>query len=102
MELQSILAVLSGLGLPVAYDHFREAAKLPCLTVKELSADFMLADNKIYHMKQGWLISLYTDAKRPDTEKTVESRLDEYGLIWQKSDTIWISAEQMYEINYTI
>ena len=102
MELQSVLAMLSGLGMPVAYDHFREEIKLPCLTVQETSTGIMLADNSVYHSASGWTISLYTETKRPDTEKAIENRLDEYDCIWQKSGTIWLSDEQMYQIDYEI
>lgn len=46
-------------------------------------------------------IEIYSEFPDPEAEARLEAKLDEYAIEYEKSDRIWIQAEQMYEVVYT-
>lgn len=46
-------------------------------------------------------IELYSDFGDPEAEARIEAVLDRYGIEYDKSDRVWIQAEQMTMVSYT-
>ena len=45
-------------------------------------------------------IELYTDAKDPEVEGSVDAVLDEHGIFYDKTE-VWIDTEKLYEVLYS-
>ena len=101
MTLEEVMTMLSGLGLPVAYDHFArgEAPDPPFIVFLYPSADNFAADGIVYHSFDVLHVELYTDRKDPDQEEALEDLLTENELFYAKSE-VWIESEQLYEVLY--
>lgn len=48
-----------------------------------------------------YTIELYSDFPDPEAESRIEAALDAFGIEYDKTDRIWIQAEQLYETVYT-
>ena len=96
-----VTKMIKEMGLPFAYGHFAEgeSPKPPFVVYRYPSSANFVADGSVYFMADRLHIELYTDRKAPDLEERVEQKLDEYELIYIKSEN-WISSEKMYEVLY--
>lgn len=96
-----LVSIIKGIGIPFAYDHFAEgeAPEPPFLCYLLPGSDNFSADGKVYHRISEVRLELYTDFKDPDTERKVETALDEAGIFYNKTET-WIDSEKLYEVLY--
>ena len=101
MSHEEVMAMLSGLNIPYAYDHFAEgeAPEPPFICFLFPGSDNFSADNVVYAAFEELHIELYTDEKDPELEEQVEDLLAEYELYWQKTE-VWIESEKLYEVLY--
>jgi hypothetical protein len=60
------------------------------------SADTM---NNVY--SHSCTVELYEQTPDPSSRANFEQALDRYNLTWERSDTTWISDEQLYQTIYT-
>lgn len=103
MTTKQVAAMIAGVGLPYAYDHF-EPEETPgnppyiCFFYGE--TDDLYADNSNYAAVWPLYIELYTDNKDFDLEARVEAALVAAELPWQKSKTEYIESERMYQTTY--
>lgn len=86
-------------GLPIAFDHFRTAQKLPYLVYIVIANDNVPADNGTYYTTPQIQLELYTENKDEGTESTVESLLDSVPFFYTKSEG-YLNSEQMYMVTY--
>jgi hypothetical protein len=101
VTLTEIYDMLAATGYPVAYRQFVNEQQPPFICyLFDRSAD-MYADDSNYHSISDYDIELYTNAKDPAAEATVESQLRVTGLLWSKSEA-YIESERMYEVIYRI
>ncbi len=103
MTYAEIITMLSSTKIPYAYDHFAEGESPdpPFMVFLFPRSDNFGADGIVYQKINVLQLELYTDAKAPDTETTVEAVLDQYGLFYDKSE-VWIAEERLYEVIYTM
>ena len=101
MSHEEVMAMLSELNIPYAYDHFAEgeAPEPPFICFLFPGSDNFSADNVVYAAFEELHIELYTDAKDPELEEQVEDLLAEHELFWQKTE-VWIESEKLYEVLY--
>lgn len=101
MTYSEIKALVSGIGLPYAYDHFAEGEcpAPPWIVFLLPGTDNFSADNVTYAEITEVAIELYQDGKYPPNEKLVENVLDAYEIPWEKTE-VWISDEKLYEVRY--
>jgi hypothetical protein len=95
--------MISGIGLPYAYDHFGKEDHPdgpPFICFLYTGSDNFFADGKVYQKITGLRVELYTDEKDFALERSVEAALDAAGLCWNSSET-WIESEHMYEVVYS-
>lgn len=101
MTVEELAAMLQGIGLPFAYDHFAEGESPdpPFICYLLPGSDNFAADGRVYFKINGVRIELYTDKKDISAEKLVEDALDAQGIFYNKNE-VWISEEKLYEVAY--
>ncbi len=101
MTLSELNTLLGVTGLPVAYDHFEEgeSPEPPFICFLCPSSDNFSADGRVYFKATEVHVELYTDAKDPATEASLEAVLDNRGIFYDKTET-WIESERLYEVLY--
>lgn len=102
-ELNTALQAITGFDKKVAYRAFPvgKAPKLPFICYLATNTDNFDADNIVYKVIQNVDIELYTKSKSETTEASVEAKLEELGLVWEKYEE-WLDSEECYEIVYSI
>lgn len=101
MTYQEINQLIESFGLPSAYYSFPEndAPPLPFIVFYYPEYNDLGADNINYQEIADLVIELYTENKDFELEKSIEQKLTEQGLYFEKSQT-YIKAERMYEVIY--
>ena len=98
----SLINVIEELNLSFAYHHFAEnnAPNPPFLIYLIPGTNHFKADGKIHHKIAVVHLELYTDKKDLDLETKVETILENYEIIYDKTE-VWIESEKLYEVLYT-
>ena len=96
--MEKLVAMISEMGIPFAYDHFAEgeSPEPPFLCYLLPGSDNFAADGMVYHRISQVHIELYTDSKDPAVEEKVTAVLDRYGIFYDQTE-IWIESEKLYE-----
>ena len=100
--MDKLLAIMAGIDIPSAYDHFAEgeSPSPPFITYLLPGSDNFSADGQVYYKITEAHIELYTDAKDPEVELLVETVLDQHGVFYEKTE-VWIESELLYEVLYS-
>ena len=103
MTHKEVMQMVSGLGIPFAYDHFAEgeSPKPPFICFLFPGSENFSADNIVYAAFEILHLELYTDEKNPELEAGVEAILSKHELFWNKTE-VWIESEKLYEVLYTM
>ncbi len=101
MSHEEVMAMLSELKIPFAYDHFAEGESPdpPFICFLFPGSDNFSADDIVYAAFEELNIELYTDKKDPELEAGIELVLAEHEIFWQKTE-VWIDSEKLYEVLY--
>lgn len=101
MTHQEVMAMLTEMDIPFAYDHFvvGESPEPPFLVFLYPGSNHFAADGRVYFKVNRLNIELYTDKKDVELEETVEAVLDRHGIFYGKSE-VWIESENLYEVLY--
>lgn len=101
MTHQEVMAMLTEMDIPFAYDHFveGESPEPPFLVFLYPGSNHFAADGRVYFKVNRLNIELYTDKKDVELEETVEDVLDRHGIFYGKSE-VWIESENLYEVLY--
>lgn len=102
MTYKELATMITGIGLPNAYDHFPEGQgpNPPFICFYFEGSDDLAADDTNYQRIRPLTVELYTDNKDFSTEETVEAALNGAGLVYSRSET-YIDSERLYEVAYT-
>lgn len=101
----SIKQLLQSIGLPCVYSHFKgpdAPDKPPFIAYLGSGQDRFLADDTIYHKRDRYQIEYYFTKKSAATEERIERILLENGLIYEKSEDVYIDSEDCFVIYYTV
>lgn len=101
MQIGDLYTLLASTGLPVTYNHWKEAHEPPYIVYLATGSDNEGADNKVCNKAINYDIELYTDKKDTETEATLEILLDENKIFWDKVET-YIDGEKLYQVVYSI
>lgn len=103
MTFTEIAEMIEDIGLPFVYYSWpeNEAPALPYIVYYYPSTENFPADNKVYKVTQTLNIELYTQTKDFSIEAAVETVLDSYGFVWDKTET-YIDTEHMFEVLYEL
>ena len=101
MTHQEVMAMLTEMDIPFAYDHFveGESPEPPFLVFLYPGSNHFAADGRVYFKVNRLNIELYTDKKDVELEETVAAVLDRHGIFYDKSE-VWIKSENLYEVLY--
>lgn len=101
MHYTEIKTMVAQTKLPSTYYSFPEkgAPALPYIVWYLPQSNNFAADNKVYKPIEALNIELYTQTKDFETEAIVEAVLNDWGMVWQKTEA-YIEDEQMYEVLY--
>lgn len=96
----------TGLGIPVAYSHFRDKATAPkappYLVYTGQGQETFAADNTYYHKRNTYQLEYYFTEKDEATEAAIEETLLENGFLYDKSEDVYIEEENVFVIYYQI
>lgn len=101
MKQAELYALLSQVGLPVAYSHFKDQQELPFVTFIRTSMKSQGSDFKNELREEAYSIELYSETKDLISEGKLEKILDNAGLDY-KSTEGYIAEEGMYQIAYDV
>lgn len=101
-DLNTALQSISGFDKKVAYRAFPvgKAPKLPFICYLCTNTNNFDADDYVFQVIQGVDIELYTAKKDESSERAVESKLNEIGLVWEKYEE-YLDSENCYMITYS-
>lgn len=100
--MEKLVAMISEIGIPFAYDHFAEgeSPEPPFLCYLLPGSDNFAADGVVYHRISQVHVELYTDSKDPAVEEKVTAVLDRHGIFYDQTET-WIESEKLYEVLFS-
>lgn len=99
--MEELVRIVSGMGIPFAYDHFAEGESPdpPFLCYLLPGSNNFSADGKVYYKIGRVNLELYTDRKDPLLEQKLEAALDAASIFYNKTE-VWIDSEKLYEVLY--
>ncbi len=97
MTLEDFVAMFENVGMPIAFDHFKTAQKLPYLVYIVSANDQFAADNKTFHSVPVLQLELYTEQKDMEKETAVETIIDDF---FYTKEEEYLDDEQMYMVAY--
>ena len=99
--MEEVVRIVSGMGIPFAYDHFAEGESPdpPFLCYLLPGSNNFSADGRVYYKIGRVNLELYTDRKDPDVEQKLEDALDAASIFYNKTE-VWIDSEKLYEVLY--
>lgn len=98
MTLKELKELLETSQMPVAFNHFKTAQKLPYIVYIIADNNQLAADNVVYHSDPFIQVELYTERKDMDSEATVESLIGP--LYFYTKEEGYLPDEQMYLVTY--
>lgn len=98
MTLKELKELLETSQMPVAFNHFKTAQKLPYIVYIIADNNQLAADNVVYHSDPFIQVELYTERKDMDSEATVESLIGP--LYFYMKEEGYLPDEQMYLVTY--
>lgn len=98
----TIYQVLQSTGLPCAYSHFKTPQEPPYLVYLGSGQDVLEADNTHYWKKNLYQIEYYFTDKNETNEAAIEKVLLDNGLLYDKSEDVFIEDEGVFVIYYTV
>lgn len=102
MTYKEVASMVESIGVPFAYYQFSKETAKPCPFICfyfEASDDFA-ADNTNYQRIRPLTLELYTDEKDFALEETVETTLNDHGLVYAREES-FIDSEKMLMVVYT-
>lgn len=101
MTFREVAEMIESIGLPYAYYQFfeNEVPSLPYIIYYYPTSDNFEADDKVYQHITNMNLELYSKNKNFELEQQVEAVLDEFNIVWNKTET-YIDTEHMYEVLY--
>ena len=101
MTFTEIATMIQGVGVPYAYYQFDETGQAPpFICFYYFGGNDFKADDLNYQKIEQLVIELYTKNKDFELEATVESALNNAGLVYSRLET-YINTEHMYQVVYT-
>ena len=98
----TIFQTLQSTGLPCAYSHFKKAQSPPYIVYIGNGQETFQADNTHYYRRNTYQVEYYFTTKNEQNEAAIEDALLSNGYLYEKSEDIYIEAENVFVIYYYI
>jgi hypothetical protein len=96
----------TGLDIPVVYSHFKNASEAPeappYIAYIGAGQDNFEADNTFYFSRNRYQIEYYFTEKNEEQEADLEQVLKANGLLYDKSDDVFLEDLGVFVIYYTV
>ena len=101
MTFKEIATMLSGINIPYAYYQFEEGTAIepPFICFYFVENNDFTADNTNYQKIERLVVELYTDQKDFTLEQTVETTLNNNGIVFRRFETP-IPSEHMNMVSF--
>lgn len=101
MTYENVAEMIESVGLPYAYYEFPDdtSQEPPFICFFYSETNDFLADDLNYQRIERLHIELYTDSKDFELEQALEQALEEWGLVYARSET-YIARERMFVQTY--
>lgn len=90
------------LNIPWAYARFKTQTEPPFIVYLGNGQEVLEADNTYYWKQNTYQLEYYFTIKNEATEATIESILLSAGLLYTKSEDVYIEEEDVFIIYYEI
>lgn len=97
----NLLTLLKTTSIPTAYSKFKTVQTPPYITYRLDGTDNLVADNKVYLVKEDYRIELYSANRDLISEGKIEAVLNANEIVWNKSES-YIESEQLVLMIYEI
>lgn len=101
MTQAELLQALKSLGMPVAYDSFKEPTEPPFITYLFVYSSDLAADNKNAVEVDNFQVELYSRRKDLAAEKLIQDKFKELELPYIKRE-FFIESENLRQVIYEI
>lgn len=98
----NIDSMLEEMDIPVAYGRMKERTPVPYITWLGSGQNTAQADDTHYFRENSYQIELYFKLKNPTLEDQLEQLLLDNGLLYDKSEDIYLEDEGIFMIYYDI
>ena len=98
----SIYQTLQSTGLPCAYSHFKTNQTPPYIVYIGNGQDNLDADNTHYWRNNRYQVEYYFTIKNEQNEASIEDALLAAGYLYEKSEDVFISDQDVFVIYYYI
>lgn len=95
-------SILEQTGIPCAYGRFIKGTAVPYIAWIGGGQRTFQADNTHYYRKNEYQIEFYFKLKSPDLEETIEQVLLDNGLLYEKSEDVYLDEEGVFLIYYNV
>lgn len=99
MTLTEVANMVASFGYPWRYSHFSQTPASPYVVYYFPNSNDVYADSSNYVDKRALYIELFTKAKDPSAEASLEAVLKAHGLTWYKQ-TDFLNDELIYQTTY--
>ena len=100
MQLTSLYNALKGLNIPVAYGYYPEEHAFPYIVYQVTDSGNFAGDNYAYAKINEVQVDLYTEAKNPSLQNSLQTVLDGLDLFYNKRED-YVSSENCFAVSYT-
>lgn len=87
--------------IPIDYCVTRQE-EAPYLVYRARGSRNLDADDRVYYKDYKYTLEYYFRIKDEELEDKIENRLDEWNVVWGKSEDILIEGEDVFVIYYYI
>ena len=101
MTFTEIANLIASFGFSWRYSHFSQTPETPYVVYYFPNDNDVYADDSNYVNKRALHIELFTKAKDPTSEATIEAKLKEAGLTWYKQ-TDFLNDELLFQTTYEL
>lgn len=98
----NINEILTSTGLPVAYGRFGKKIDPPFLIYMGAGQYNFDADNTHYNSHERYRVEYYFKIKSQAAEAAIEKVLLDNGLLYEKSEDIYLDDEDIFAVYYYI
>lgn len=99
MTLTEVANMVASFGFSWRYSHFSQTPSTPYVVYYFPNSNDVFADSENYIDKRALYIDLFTKAKDPSAEATIEAVLKSHGITWYKQ-TDFLNDELIYQTTY--
>lgn len=103
MSRSDAAAILRKSGMPVVFHEWPDGIdpQFPCIRYIDEGREDFIADGHIYFKRTRYSATLVSERKDDASEQALEAALEAAGVVYSKGETVHVSSEQLFQVEYT-